>query len=75
MAFKFEIIKHYGIISEKESGWKKELNLVSYNDKPAKFDIREWDEDHERMAKGITFTKDEILKLRDLLNSIDFNKE
>ena len=63
----FEIKKHYGDIAESSSGWKKELNVVSWNKMPAKFDIREWDEYHEHMKKGITFTKGEIRELRNIL--------
>lgn len=71
MAFKFEIVKHIGIISENSSGWRKELNLVSWNDKPAKYDIRDWDPDHEKMGKGITFSQDEIKTLTGILNQMD----
>ena len=68
---KFEIKEKIGVLSTSKSGWTKELNLVSWNDKEAKYDIREWDPAHEKMGKGVTFTKDEILGLRDLLNNIN----
>lgn len=68
---KFEIEENFGIISNSSNGWSKELNLVSWNDRPAKFDIRDWDEDHQKMGKGITFTKEELINLKELLNSID----
>jgi hypothetical protein len=45
--------------------------LVSWNGREAKFDIREWNEDHTRMSKGLTFTKEEILKLKEILESIE----
>jgi len=64
---KFEITKHIGVLSEGSKGWTKELNLVSWNDREPKYDIREWDETHEKMGKGITLTKDEVVKLRELL--------
>ena len=38
--FKYEIVKELGVISESAKGWTKELNLVSWNDKPPKYDIR-----------------------------------
>ncbi|MGM0640306.1 MAG: YdbC family protein [Thermotogota bacterium] len=69
--FKFEIKKQIGELSESPKGWKKELNLVSYNERPAKYDIREWAPEHEKMSKGLTFTEEEIVKLRDLLNELD----
>ena len=64
---KFEITKHIGILSEGSNGWTKELNLVSWNDREPKYDIREWDETHQKMGKGVTLTKDEVAKLRELL--------
>lgn len=68
--FKFEIVEKIGVLGEKENGWTKELNLVSYNDYPAKYDIREWDPDHQKMSKGITLSKEELLQLKELLANI-----
>ena len=51
---------------------KKELNIISWNGKEAKYDLREWSPDHEKMGKGVTLTNDELKSLRDLLNSIEF---
>lgn len=67
---KFEIKKEIGILSEGSKGWNKELNLVSWNDREPKYDLREWDETHEKMRKGVTFTVEELKKLRDLLNEM-----
>ena len=69
--FEFEIIENLGIISESEKGWKKELNLISWNDREAKYDIRDWDEIHEKMGKGITLSNDELKKLREILNTLE----
>lgn len=68
---KYEIIKNIGELSESPKGWKKELNLVSWNEKGPKYDIREWSPEHDKMSKGITLSKEEIIKLRDILNDID----
>lgn len=68
---KYEIVEELGILSESASGWKKELNLVSWNDRDPKYDIRDWSEEHERMTKGITLTREEAIMLKDLLNKID----
>lgn len=68
---KFEIKETIGILSESTKGWKKELNLVSWNDKDPKYDIREWSPDHAKMGKGITLTKEELGKLRDMLSGIN----
>lgn len=67
----FEITKSLGTLSESAKGWTKEINLVSWNNYPAKYDIREWDPDHQKMGKGLTFTADEIKELRDILNGLD----
>ena len=69
---KFEIKETLGEIAESAKGWKKELNIISWNGKEAKYDLREWSPDHEKMGKGVTLTNDELKSLRDLLNSIEF---
>ena len=66
---KYEIVKALGVLSEGSNGWKKELNLVSWNDRAPKYDIRDWDENHEKMGKGITLSEDEIQNLVNLMNN------
>ena len=51
---KYEITEEIGILSESAKGWTKELNLISWNDREPKYDIREWAPDHEKMGKGVT---------------------
>lgn len=68
---KFEIVKELGVISEGARGWARELNLVSWNDNPPKFDIRDWSPDHSRMSKGISMTEEEMTKLVELFNTRD----
>ena len=68
--FSFEVVKHIGLISENNKGWKKELNLVSWNGRAPKYDIRDWSPDGEKMGKGITLSDDELKKLKEILNSI-----
>ena len=69
--FKYEIVKELGVISEGARGWTKELNLISWNDKPAKFDIRDWAPDHEKMGKGVSLTEEEMQSLIELFNERD----
>ena len=68
---RYEIVKEIGIISTSSKGWNKELNLISWNDREPKYDLRDWDENHEKMGKGVTFTKEELINLKNLLNSIE----
>lgn len=60
----FVIERYLGVLSESQNGWKKELNLVSWNGKPAKLDLREWSPDHQRMAKGVTLRYEEARLLQ-----------
>ena len=71
--FKFEIKKTLGIISESAKGWKREVNVMTWNNKKAKVDIREWDEKHEQMGKGITLNKEELKQLKEILNQVDID--
>ncbi len=68
---KYEITKHIGVLSESARGWSKELNMVSWNDRDPKYDLREWSPDHSRMGKGITLTDEDIVALKELLNDLD----
>ena len=68
---KFEIKKHIGVISQSSKGWTKVLNLISWNDKEPKYDLREWDAAHDKMGKGITLSVDEVKKLKDVLKGME----
>lgn len=70
---KFEITESIGSIGETARGWNKELNLVSWNEREPKYDIRDWSPDHSRMGKGVTLTIDELAALRDVLNELDLD--
>lgn len=64
----FDILKHFGVLSEERNGWKKEFNLVSWNGRNPKFDIRDWAPGHEKMGKGITLSSEEAHALGELLD-------
>ena len=64
---KFEIVKRLGVLSTSTRGWSKELNLISWNERGPKFDIREWSPDGTTMGKGITLTEEELRILQDLI--------
>jgi hypothetical protein len=65
----YEIVMQIGVLSQSNSGWVKELNLISWNERPPKYDIRDWSADHSQMGRGVTLSREELLALRDLLNS------
>jgi hypothetical protein len=70
--FTFKITQNIGEISEGKGGWKLELNMVSWGERPPKYDLRSWSPDHQKMGKGITLTKEDLVSLRKLLDSTDF---
>lgn len=69
-SFKYEIIKKLGVLSENTNGWKREVNLISWNERPAKIDIRDWDPNNEKMSKGITLSDEEAENLLNILKEI-----
>jgi hypothetical protein len=64
----FDVVKHFGVLSEEKTGWKKEINLVSWNGRTPKIDIRDWAPGHEKMGKGITLTTEEAKMLIEFLS-------
>ena len=67
----FEIFKVLGTLSEDKDGWKKQLTCTSWGRYNPKFDLRAWDSEDAGMKKGVTMTLEEIIALRDILNSVD----
>jgi len=67
---KFEIVKKIGVLSTSARGWTKELNLISWNDREPKYDIRDWAPDGETMGKGVTLSKEELAALKKLLDGL-----
>ena len=63
----FAIKEHIGVIAERNAGdsckWTREVNKVSWNDGPVRFDIRYWNESHTRIDRGLTLTEDEARSL------------
>ena len=68
---KYEIIKTIGVLSTSAKGWTKELNLISWNEREPKYDLRDWAPEHEKIGKGVTLSKEDLLALKGLLNSIE----
>lgn len=65
--FKYDIVKELGVLSENAKGWRKELNLISWNGAAPKYDIRDWAPEHEKMGKGVTLTEEELEVLKKLI--------
>ncbi len=68
----FDIREHIGVLNTYSNGWTKELNMVAWNESNPKYDIRDWDQNHQHMSKGITLHKDEMEKLYALLQEQAF---
>ena len=66
----YEIVEEIAILSENNKGWRKELNLVSWNGRPPKFDLRDWAPDHEKMGKGLTLTNEEFEQLQKAIENM-----
>ncbi|MDY0293771.1 MAG: PC4/YdbC family ssDNA-binding protein [Candidatus Methanomethylophilaceae archaeon] len=67
--FKYEIVERIAVLSESSKGWTKELNLIKWNDREPKYDIREWSPDGSKMGKGVTLSFEEADELRKALES------
>ncbi len=71
----YEIVKKIAVLSMSDSGYTKEINLISWNGNEPKYDIRSFSLNREKCGKGITLTADEaaaLLKaLQEELNSGD----
>jgi hypothetical protein len=70
----FEIVDHLLVLSQGAKGWTKELNIVSWNNRKPKIDLREWDETHQKMGKGITLRLEELKKIKDLLEHLNLEQ-
>lgn len=65
--FKYEITERIATLSERGI-WTKELNKVSWNGRPAKYDIREWNHEEGKMGKGVTLSDEEAKILKEAIN-------
>ena len=65
---KYEITEHLGVISETARGWTREVNMISWNGREPKIDVRDWSPDHSKMSKGLTV--DEIKELTKLVENL-----
>ena len=68
--FTYEIVEEIAVLSENDKGWRKELNLIAWNGREPKFDIRDWAPNHEKMGKGVTLTQEELKQLGAVLSKL-----
>lgn len=73
--FSFEIVETLGTISTSKAGWTTDLKLISWGGRPPKYDIRSWSPDSKKMGKGVTLSTEELIKLKELLSSIEIPAE
>lgn len=68
---KYDVKEKLAILGESAKGWTKELRSISWNGREPKFDLREWAPEDESMGKGVTLSREELKKLKEILNDID----
>ena len=68
--FNYEIVEEIAVLSENPKGWRKELNLVSWNERPPKFDLRDWAPNHEKMGKCVTLSNEQFPALKETLDKM-----
>lgn len=66
--FKYEIVQKIATLTDNGKGYTKEINLIKYNDSDPLYDIRKWH--NGEMQKGVTLTKEELIKLMDACKDI-----
>ena len=69
--FTYEVTERIAVLSTNARGWERQLNLISGNGNPPKYDIRDWSPDGSRMAKGISLTEEELKTLKGILDDME----
>lgn len=67
----YKVIANVGTLAKYPTGWSEEVNIVSWNEGPAKLDIRDWSPEHDKMSRGSTLNADEVQRLLDSVQSRD----
>ncbi len=73
--FRVDVIRKVGVLSTSAKGWTKELRLISWNGRPARFDLREWAPGDEKMGKGVTLSGEELIKLGELIDGLELETD
>ena len=69
--FKYEITERIAVLSQNPNGWERQLNMVSWNGREPKYDIRDWAPDGVKMGKGISMTKEDLIALKGILDDME----
>ncbi len=72
--FKYEVTEKHGVLSESSKGWTKELRSISWNGREPKYDVREWSPEGDKMGKGITLSKEDLIALKSILGDMDIKQ-
>lgn len=69
--FNYEITERIAVLSQ-SGDTSKELNKVSYNGQPAKYDLRSWrrTDGEEKLLKGLTLSEEEMEALKQALATL-----
>ena len=60
-----EIVEQVAVLSTNpNTGLRTELNIVSWNGRAPKLEIRDWAPDYSKMSKGVTLTTAEASALK-----------
>ncbi len=69
--FKYEVTQQIAVLSQNANGWERQLNMVSWNEREPKYDIRDWSPDGGKMSKGISMTAEEMAILKSVLEDLE----
>ena len=69
--FNYEITERIAVLSQ-SGDTSKELNKVSYNGQPAKYDLRSWrrTDGEEKLLKGLTLNEEEMEALKQAIATL-----
>lgn len=70
----YDLKSHIGILSTSGTGWTREVNIVAWNHRSPRLDIRDWDPEHQRMSRGIGLNAEEAKNLLLLLEEMDLDE-
>lgn len=71
----FEVVEKFGVLSESPQGWTKELRLVSWNNRGARYDLREWSPGDDKASRGITLSLREMYTLQEMLGAMELPED